>query len=480
MRLIIVTSCLLLAFPAFAAPSGVLIGLRDNSNTYRTIWIVAESSGPVVVADVKGLVIPRENGFWRIDVEEKACGEIGQYLVDELQIDPLGSGSGAPTTSDCEAVAKASCGTVYPAGGGLMLEHWLLYVGPTHFAERFAFMESCGAHPVGETAFAVHEIDHPEEDLPMQVVSPEGSVDALQMAARQALICSTDDLDCIDLRDNYQVSPSSGWGIVRGAGQWSILVALSPPESSDLAPSPVVTDLPAPVAILGASDGWEPTTAIEGLPEGDRSFSPAGDMVIVRTDQVAAYRLVEGTVEGAPVPIPTRSDEQVVMIEWASASQVASWGALLQGISNGDAMSQSMGIERVAWLQGCWESVSENRIIEEHWMAPRGGSMLGVSRTVQDGSLTGYELVVLREQGERLAFEAHPSGQPAAVFVSSSTGEQSVVFENPQHDFPQRIGYERQGDGLLGWIEGTQGGEVRRIEFPYRRAACTGAMETAR
>jgi hypothetical protein len=106
--------------------------------------------------------------------------------------------------------------------------------------------------------------------------------------------------------------------------------------------------------------------------------------------------------------------------------------------------------------------------------------MLGVSRTVQDGSLVGYEFLVVRGQGDNLALEAHPSGQPSAVFVSSSIGEQSVVFENPKHDFPQRIGYERQGDGLLAWIEGTQDGEARRMEFPYRRAACSETTETAR
>jgi len=138
------------------------------------------------------------------------------------------------------------------------------------------------------------------------------------------------------------------------------------------------------------------------------------------------------------------------------------------------AFPQSTGIQRLAWLQGCWEFVSGARSVEEYWMAPRGDSMVSVSRTVSDGSLVGYELVVVREQGDQLAFEAHPSGQPTAVFVSSTIGEQSVVFENPQHDFPQRIGYQRQGAGLLGWIEGTQDGQVRRIEFPYRPAACSG------
>ena len=50
-----------------------------------------------------------------------------------------------------------------------------------------------------------------------------------------------------------------------------------------------------------------------------------------------------------------------------------------------------------------------------------------------------------------------------------------VVFENPQHDFPQKVGYQRTNpDTLLAWIEGSEKGQVRRIEFPYRRLACPG------
>jgi len=339
LRVAIVTSCFLFIFRGLASPSGVLIGLRDNSNTYRTIWIVAESGAPAVAAVVKGLVVPRKNGLWRIDVEQETCGDIGQYQVDELRIEPLDAGSGAPTPRDCETIAKASCGSVYPAGDGLTLEHWLLYAGPTHFAERFWFAESCGAHPVGATGFSVHDIDHPEQDVPIQMVFQEGNMDALQSAARQALICGTDDLDCIDSRDRYQVSPSSGWGIARAPGQWSVLVALSPPDPSLVAPSPVVTAFPVPAAILGSSEGQEPETAIAGLPEGDRSFSPAGDMAIVQSEGLAAFRLGSGSIDGPPTRVETSNGEQVVMIEWAVGSQVAEWDTVMRGVSNDATMA---------------------------------------------------------------------------------------------------------------------------------------------
>ena len=132
------------------------------------------------------------------------------------------------------------------------------------------------------------------------------------------------------------------------------------------------------------------------------------------------------------------------------------------------------GIHRAAWLQGCWELVSPTRSVEEYWMAARGGSMIGVSRTIRNGKTTAYEMIVLREEGERLAYEAHPSGQPAATFLSTRISPTELVFENPAHDFPQEVGYRLKGETLLAWIRGIQKGTEQRIEFPYKRARCSG------
>lgn len=130
------------------------------------------------------------------------------------------------------------------------------------------------------------------------------------------------------------------------------------------------------------------------------------------------------------------------------------------------------GIEQLAWLQGCWQSVSGDRVVEEQWTAPRAGSMLGTGRTARGNTLVEYEFVVVRERGERLVYLAHPSGQPSAEFLSIRASAGEVVFENAQHDFPQRVGYQRQGADLTAWVEGTQDGQTRRIDFHYRRAAC--------
>ena len=99
--------------------------------------------------------------------------------------------------------------------------------------------------------------------------------------------------------------------------------------------------------------------------------------------------------------------------------------------------------------------------------------MLSVGRTTRADKLVEYEFVVLREQDSRLAYEAHPSGQPTTTFLSIQVGEGVVVFEDAAHDFPQRVGYRKAGaDSLDAWIEGTVRGQQRRVDFRYRRQNC--------
>lgn len=135
-------------------------------------------------------------------------------------------------------------------------------------------------------------------------------------------------------------------------------------------------------------------------------------------------------------------------------------------------LSAQTPITRVSWLQGCWRLNVNGQTVDEQWMAPDGGAMLGTSRTVKAGRLVEYEFVLLRERDGALVYEAHPSGQAGGEFPLKSVDDDSVTFENPAHDFPQRIGYRRQGDRLNAWIEGTLDGRSQRAEFPYARVAC--------
>lgn len=148
--------------------------------------------------------------------------------------------------------------------------------------------------------------------------------------------------------------------------------------------------------------------------------------------------------------------------------------AALLAAAVGAAAQSPSPIESLAWLAGCWAGERGERRFEEQWMAPRGGLMLGMGRTVKgNNELADYEQLQIRDEQGVLVFTARPARQPQASFRAASGDADGIVFENPTHDFPQRISYRRQADGsLLARIEGELRGQPRAVEFPMRRVAC--------
>lgn len=128
----------------------------------------------------------------------------------------------------------------------------------------------------------------------------------------------------------------------------------------------------------------------------------------------------------------------------------------------------------LTWLAGCWFGRSGKMEFREHWMRPASGMMMGMGRTTSDGKVASYEAMRIEiDSSGTPVFVAKPSGQSEASFKLVKNDADGVVFENPAHDFPQRVRYQLKNDGsLFARIEGTQDGKARGIDFPMRRASC--------
>lgn len=113
----------------------------------------------------------------------------------------------------------------------------------------------------------------------------------------------------------------------------------------------------------------------------------------------------------------------------------------------------------LAWLGGAWRTTPDPGLeTEEHWTAPRGGTLFGVARTLREDRTVAFEYMRIEDRDGVLTFVASPSGATASVdFRLVSAGEARVVFENPEHDFPQRIIYWREGRQLHARIEDLAG-----------------------
>jgi hypothetical protein len=127
-----------------------------------------------------------------------------------------------------------------------------------------------------------------------------------------------------------------------------------------------------------------------------------------------------------------------------------------------------------AWLSGYWLSCSDGDQVSETWSDVRGGTSLGVNFTLSKGEASWEFLRIGPSSAnkESISFYAAPSGQAPAEFplAPAKSASARLVFENPAHDFPQRVTYERSGDRLNARIEGMLGGKLEAMDWSFSSA----------
>lgn len=125
----------------------------------------------------------------------------------------------------------------------------------------------------------------------------------------------------------------------------------------------------------------------------------------------------------------------------------------------------------LAWMSGSWAFTKGDTRTEEHWTLPAGGTMLGMSRIVRGEKTAMFEFCRIEIVDGVPAFLAQPRGRTATVFKLAHAGPREAVFENPAHDFPQRIIYRREADDrLMARVEGKVKGEVVGEDYPFVKA----------
>jgi len=123
-------------------------------------------------------------------------------------------------------------------------------------------------------------------------------------------------------------------------------------------------------------------------------------------------------------------------------------------------------LPELSWLSGDWHRCRNGEIVEERWLGPRGETMVGANLTTAQGKVSYEHLRIAAGDGE-WTYWAAPMGRPAVPFRMIESGPQRAVFANPEHVFPARIAYWREGDELLARIEGTVRDRPAQVEWRF-------------
>ena len=133
--------------------------------------------------------------------------------------------------------------------------------------------------------------------------------------------------------------------------------------------------------------------------------------------------------------------------------------------------TKKTAVSDFSWIVGKWEGSTDGTNFFEEWKPLKGNLIDG-----QGGGYSGVDTVFsekikIEERGDDIVYTANVEENGGGVdFKFTGYKNDSIVFENPQHDFPQRIVYFRLPENkLYACIDGLNAGKYERLEFSYQK-----------
>lgn len=125
------------------------------------------------------------------------------------------------------------------------------------------------------------------------------------------------------------------------------------------------------------------------------------------------------------------------------------------------------------WLLGNWENKMIEGNLSESWEKKNDSTFVGHSYFIKEKDTISFESIELLQKGDAIFYIPTVKGQnkdkPITFKLTTSTDNQ-FIFENPAHDYPQKIVYKKAGpNDLIATISGTQQGKTSTESYPMKR-----------
>jgi hypothetical protein len=131
-------------------------------------------------------------------------------------------------------------------------------------------------------------------------------------------------------------------------------------------------------------------------------------------------------------------------------------------------------LEKMNWLIGQWENKTPEGYLTETWTKDNDSTFSGQSYfIVKEKDTVHFESIVLMQVNDDLIYQPIVKGQnedQPVDFKLTSDAEDSFTFENPKHDYPQKITYKKSNDkSLTATISGLQQGKQSSESYPMTK-----------
>lgn len=254
--------------------TGLLIGLRDKSNDYRTLWIAPEHNQLMLKEDGRGLLVPYKLDFWKLETAQMETDVASKRITARI--------------ASADKPALATPAVAYLAES--ILSETIEFAGQQYIAMQ---LETATQHISLVTTLS--EISKGRiTPLPLSQLINEQSEEAAEQ---------------------YD------WVIKREQGEWQVFIK-GRGTNKDLSISKKA------VVHEGKCENWGEIQAIDPAAI-DAICSPKMDMIAVFTaTDIHIYPYDEGIVEERRLTVPLKQEEKLVMAEWATDEYVTKWSEM--------------------------------------------------------------------------------------------------------------------------------------------------------
>jgi hypothetical protein len=125
------------------------------------------------------------------------------------------------------------------------------------------------------------------------------------------------------------------------------------------------------------------------------------------------------------------------------------------------------------WLLGSWHNTTTNLDTQEHWEKVDATVFNAESFIIAQKDTIFYEhvnLVKTSKGWDYIVTVRNQNKEKPVTFSSTYIGSDLLVFENPKHDFPNRIEYKKIAeDSIVATIFSTQKGKPVSEIFPFKK-----------
>nr|WP_315028440.1 DUF6265 family protein [uncultured Chryseobacterium sp.] len=148
--------------------------------------------------------------------------------------------------------------------------------------------------------------------------------------------------------------------------------------------------------------------------------------------------------------------------------------ALISVLMIGSWAQQKNEIQKLQWLLGTWETKTSKGSLYETWTKKSNNEFQAKSYYLNKKDTLISESVRLVVKGKDLHYivsvKNHNNELPIDFVSKGIKNPTSLVFENLQHDFPQKITYKKMGkDSLWAEISGMMNGKLAKQAYPMRK-----------